>query len=123
MSEVSEFLPFASDFKSILGISMGLTTLSMLGFMPRLGVSRALRLGLRRIISNRFQSASPQSVRTDEIAKLKLNINIIDRGLYIVVIGWLGVGKTHLIDTALQNEFGVVKYGVSPYVCTCLFSQ
>ncbi len=120
MNEISQFLSFASDFKSILGIGIGtgLITLSMLEVTPRIGISRALRLGFRHIISNRFQSASPQSVRTDEIAKLKHQINILASGRYIVVTGGKGVGKTCLIDTAIQNEFGIVNYGVSPYVCT-----
>jgi len=68
MGEIAQFLSSASDFKSILGIGTGLITLSLLEVTPRVGFGRALRLGFRRIISNRFQGASPQSVRTDEIA-------------------------------------------------------
>ena len=118
MSEVSQFLSSASDFKSIFCISTGLITLSILEVTPPVGVSRELRLGFRRIISNLFETASPQSVRTDEIAKFKHQINILASGRYIVVTGGKGVGKTCLIDTAIQNEFGIVNYGVSPYVCT-----
>ena len=118
MGEIAQFLSSASDFKSILGIGTGLITLSLLEVTPRVGFGRALRLGFRRIISNRFQGASPQSVRTDEIAYLKNRIKVLNRGQYIVVTGGKGVGKTCMIDTAIQNEFGVVNYGVSPYVCT-----
>ena len=118
MEKIAEYLSMASDFKSILGIGAGLMTLSLLEVTPRVGFGRALRLGFRRIISDRFQGASPQSVRTDEIAYLKDRIKILDSGQYIVVTGGKGVGKTCMIDTTIQNEFGAVKYGVSPYVYT-----
>ena len=114
--EIAEFLSSVSDIKSILGICTGLITLSVLEVTPRVGFGRALRLGFRRIISNRFQGASPQSVRTAEIAYLKNRIKVLNRGQYIVVTGGIGVGKTCMIDTTIQNEFGVVNYGVSPYV-------
>ena len=117
MGDIAEFLSSVSDFKSILGIGTGLITLSLLEVTPRVGFGRAVRLGFRRIISTRFQGASPQSVRTDEIAYLKDRIEILNRGQYIVVTGGKGVGKTCMIDTAIQNDFGVVYYGVSPYVC------
>ena len=92
--EIAEFLSSVSDIKSILGICTGLITLSVLEVTPRVGFGRALRLGFRRIISNRFQGASPQSVRTVEIAYLKNRIKVLNRGQYIVVTGGIGVGKT-----------------------------
>ena len=114
--EIAEFLSSVSDIKSFLGICTGLITLSVLEVTPRVGFGRALRLGFRRVISNRFQGASPQSVRTVEIAYLKNRIKVLNRGQYIVVTGGIGVGKTCMIDTTIQNEFDVVNYGVSPYV-------
>ena len=35
------------------------------------------------------------------------------RGRYIVVTGEKGIGKTHVIDTALRGYFGVMKFSVS----------
>ena len=123
MEDIAQFLSSASDFKSILGIGTGLITLSLLEVTPRVGFSRALRLGFRHIIRNKFQGASPQSVRTDEVAYLKDQIKTLDSGQYIVVTGGKGIGKTCMINTTLLNEFGVVNYGVSPYVCTLLLAQ
>ena len=101
-----------SDSEAILGLGAGglaLVTGSVVGFIPRVGLGRALSLGFKSY----FMTTYPLSVRKSEIKQLNDSILGMKRGSYIVVIGGKGNGKTCLIDTTLNRHLGVVSISVS----------
>jgi hypothetical protein len=72
-------------------------------------VVRALSLGFKSY----FKITYPLSVRKSEIEQLNESILRMKKGMYIVVTGEKGNGKTCLIDTTLNRHFGVVTISVS----------
>ena len=112
LGSVNDIVSLIADSKAILGVGAGglaLVTGSVAGFIPRVGLVRALSLGFKSY----FKTTNPLSVRKPEIKQLNDSILNIKRGIYIVVTGGKGNGKTCLIDTALNRHFGVVKISVS----------
>ncbi len=81
------------------------------GVVPRVGPLRALVLGLSSRI---FLRANPVSQRTQEIASLRSSLASKNKDLYSIVMGPKGVGKTCVVDTAIEATFGVVSVGVAP---------
>jgi putative ribosome biogenesis GTPase RsgA len=77
-------------------------------FTP-IGIVRALTLGWKSY----FRTIKPLSVRKSDVQGLSSSLQHMFRGSYIVVIGESGYGKTCLIDTALNRQYGVVKISVS----------
>ena len=88
---------------------LALVTGSVAGFIPRVGLVRALSLGFKSY----FKTTYPLSVRKSEIKQLNESILRMKKGSYITVTGGKGNGKTCLIDTALNRHLGVVKISVS----------
>lgn len=79
------------------------------GLVPRLGPLRAVVLGL----STRFARSARQSLRADELRDLRSMLATAERDQYVVVAGPEGVGKTCLVDTALERTAGVVSVRVA----------
>lgn len=104
---VNDIVSFVADSKAIL--AGGLVIGSAAGFIPRVGLGRALTLGFKSY----FKTTYPLSVRKSEIKQLSDSILEMDKGRYITVIGGKGMGKTCLIDTTLNRHLGVVKIDVS----------
>lgn len=88
---------------------MGVLGLLLLGATPRVGLVRALTLGWR----STFTRTTPQSVRTAEIVVLQEDLQSLEKGQYVTVIGGKGNGKSRLIDTTLNHTFGVIKTSVT----------
>ena len=101
-----------ANIATILSFCAGAAVISApLGLIPRAGPGRALVLALRPLLA---ALPSPQSVRTSDVAALrrKLAANSVQR--YVVVQGPKGVGKSCVIDTALQRTCGVLFVEVPP---------
>ena len=82
-----------------------------LGLVPRAGPGRALALALR----SRFSRApSPQSARAADVQALRETLASTSPGRYVVVQGPKGVGKSCVVETALQRTCGVVVVKVAP---------
>ena len=112
LGSVKDIVSFVADSKAILGVGAGglaVVTGSVAGFIPRVGVVRALSLGFKSY----FKTAYPLSVRKSEIKQLNESILRMKKGTYITVIGGKGNGKSCLIDTTLNRHLGVVKISVS----------
>ncbi len=112
LGSLKDIASFVADSKDILGIGAGglaLATVSVAGFIPRVGLVRALSLGFKSY----FKTTYPLSVRASEIKLLNDSILRMKKGSYITVTGGKGNGKTCLIDTTLNRHFGVVKISVS----------
>ena len=112
--DIDAVLSRLSNFKTIItGLGLGVvggTLAAATGVTPKIGVLRAFTVGLRSY----FQSSySPISVRKDEIKFLRVCLQSLEGGSYIVVTGEKGIGKTNAIDTALRGYFGVMKLSVS----------
>lgn len=105
----SDLLSIAVDAKALLAGSGAVLGLSLLGATPRVGLVRALTLGLRSAI----KTTNPLSVRTPEIVALRETLQSLQKGQYVTVIGGKGNGKSCLIDSCLNRTFGVVKTSVS----------
>jgi hypothetical protein len=75
------------------------------GVVPRVGPLRAFMLGLSSRI---FLRANPVSQRTNEVASLRSYLASQRKGLYSIVAGPKGIGKTCVVDTATEAKFGVV---------------
>ena len=108
LGSVNDFVSLVADSKAILGIgAAGLA--SVAGFIPRVGLVRALSLGFKSY----FKTTYPLSVRKSDLKQFSDSILLMEKGKYITVTGGKGVGKTCLIDTALNRHLGVVKISVS----------
>jgi hypothetical protein len=75
-----------------------------LGLAPRLGPLRAIVFAL----GTRFERAPKVTQRTTELRTLRSMLSTVQRDQYVVVSGPKGVGKSCMVDTALQYTFGVV---------------
>ena len=107
---VKDIVSLVADSKAILGVGAGGLLLgSVAGVIPRVGLGRALWLGVKSYLKTTY----PVSVRQVEIKQLSDSILWMGKGDYIVVTGGKGIGKTCLIDTTLNRHFGVVKISVS----------
>ena len=112
LGSVKDIVSLVADSKAILGVGAGglaLVTGSVAGFIPRVGLVRALSLGFKSY----FKTTYPLSVRASEIKQLNDSILRMRKGSYITVTGGKGNGKTCLIDTTLNGHLGVVKISVS----------
>jgi hypothetical protein len=78
------------------------------GLVPRVGPMRAIVLAL----STRFRRAPEVSQRANELRDLRSMLSTVQKNQYVVVCGPKGVGKTCLVDTALQHTAGVVSVRV-----------
>ena len=109
---MNDIVSFIADSKAILGIGTGglaLISGSIAGFIPRVGLVRALSLGFKSY----FTTTYPLSVRKSDINQLSDSLLWMEKGDYITVTGGKGIGKTCLIDTTLNRHLGVVKISVS----------
>eukprot|EP00981_Chlorochromonas_danica_P002013 scaffold413_cov176-Ochromonas_danica.AAC.9 len=73
LGSVKDDVSFVADSKAILGVGAGglaLVTGSVAGFIPRVGLVRALSLGLKSY----FKTICPMSVRESEIKQLSDSI-------------------------------------------------
>ena len=110
LGSVKDIASFIADSKAILGVgASGLALVSVAGVIPRVGLGRALSLGLKSY----FKTTYPLSVRKSEIKQLNDSILLLKKGSYITVTGGKGNGKTCLINTTLNHHLGVVKISVS----------
>ena len=109
LESVKDIVSLVADSKAILGVGAGGLALISAGFIPRVGLVRALSLGFRSYLKTTY----PLSVRASEIKQLNDSILLMKKGSYITVTGGKGNGKTCLIDTALNRNLGVVKISVS----------
>ena len=105
---IVDFFGALVDLKTIIGLGGGLTALSNLGALPKVGAGRALTLYMK----SRFTPASPFSVRAKEISFLRSRLASLRRGHYLVVTGGKGLGKSCLIDSVLSQYGGVIKISV-----------
>jgi hypothetical protein len=113
LGSVNDIVSLAADSKAILGVGAGglpaLISGSVAGFIPRVGLVRALSLGFKSY----FKTTYPLSVRASEIKQLNDSILRMKKRSYITVTGGKGNGKTCLIDTTLNRHLDVVKISVS----------
>ena len=112
LGSVKDVVSFVVDSKAILGVGAGGLALfsgSVAGFIPRVGLVRALSLGFKSY----FKATYPLSIRKSDIKQLSKVIRLMVKGKYVIVTGGKGVGKTCLIDTTLNHHLGVVKIEVS----------
>ncbi len=100
-----------ADSKAIFGAS-GLALISATGAVPRLGFGRAITFGWRSY----FRTTHPLSARKAEIKLLSESLRNIKQGSYITIVGGKGNGKSWLVDTTLNRQFGVVKISVSIFL-------
>jgi len=106
LGSVEDIVSLVADSKAILGLGAGGLALgSVAGLIPRVGLGRALWIGVK----SHFKTNYPLSVRQVEIKQLSDSILWMEKGDYITVTGGKGIGKTCLIDTTLNRHFGVVK--------------
>ena len=110
MESIEPILSILANAKAIVGIGGMVGVGQILGFIPRVGLVRAIKL---KYHSKLFGVSRPKSVRTSEMNELSNTINTLDKGQYITVIGGKGNGKSCQIDTALEHAPGVVKTSVS----------
>jgi len=82
-----------------------------LGLVPRAGPGRALALALR---SRLARAPSPQSARAADVLALRETLANTSQGRYVVVQGPKGIGKSCVVETALQRTCGVVVVEVAP---------
>ena len=115
---IMDFIGTAANVKTVIGLGgTGFTVLSNLGALPKVGCGRAIILHFR----SKFRSASPYSVREEEIKFLRSKLESFGRDRYVVVTGGKGLGKTCLIDSVLNLYGGVVT--ISVRVSTCVFNN
>jgi hypothetical protein len=82
-----------------------------LGLVPRAGPGRALALAMR---SRLARAPSTQSARAADVMALRETLASTSQGRYVVVQGPKGVGKSCVVETALQRTCGVVVVKVAP---------
>ena len=113
LGSVKDIFSLVADSEVILGVGAGclalVTTGSVAGFIPPVGLVRALSLGFKSYLKTTY----PLSVRATEIKQLNDSLLRMKKGRYITVTGEKGNGKTCLIDTSLNGHLGVVKISVS----------
>jgi hypothetical protein len=102
-----DVVSWAFDANIILGV--GTLALVSAAGLPLVGPGRALTLGWRSY----FKSTHPMSVRSSDVNELKYFLVRMKRGSFITYTGGKGLGKSCLIDTALNRLVGVVKISVS----------
>ena len=101
LGSVKDIVSLVADSKAILGVGAGglaLVTGSVVGFIPPVGLVRALSLGFKSYLR------LPILCRASEIKHLNDSILRIKKGSYITVTGGKGNGKTSLIDTTLNHH-------------------
>ena len=100
----------ATGIATFAAVSAGPAAIG-LGLVPRAGPGRALALALR---SRLVRAPSPQSARAADLLALRDTLASTSPGRYVVVQGPKGVGKTCVVETALQRTCGVVVIEVAP---------
>ena len=91
---MTDWLDIVKDISSIVILGVGAGGLVLVS----VGLTRALSIGFRRY----FKITYPLSIRKSEIKQLSDLILRMEKGDYIAVTGGKGIGKTCLIDTALN---------------------
>lgn len=111
LGSVKDIVSFAAaDSKVILGVGASIVALgSVAGYLPRVGLGRALSLGFKSY----FKTTCPLSVRKSDVKKLSESLLSMGKDEYIAVTGGKGIGKTCLINTTLNRHLGVVRISVS----------
>lgn len=115
LGSVKDIVSLVADSKAILSVGVGglaLISGSVAGVIPRVGPVRALSLGFKSY----FKTTYPLSVRKSDINQLSDSLLWMEKGEYITVTGGKGIGKSCLIDTTLNRQFGVVKISVSCFL-------
>ena len=100
---MAHFLEHAANVATVIA------TLAAVSTGPAVG--RALALALR---SRLARAPSPQSARAADVLALRDTLASTSPGRYVVVQGPKGVGKTCVVETALQRTCGVVVVEVAP---------
>lgn len=104
MEQLTQLGSLAASAAAILGPAVLLCG-------PRVGPARALILGLR---SRLFGWTGAVSQRTEDVAFLRERLPLANKDMYFVVSGPKGVGKSCIVNTAMQRTFGAVKLAVAP---------
>ena len=107
LEQVANVAPVIATFAAV---SAGPAAIG-LGLVPRAGPGRALVLALRSRLAPRPRTLS---ARVADVAALKARMSSISPGRYVVVQGPKGVGKTCVVETALERTCGVVVVKVAP---------
>ena len=110
---MSHFLEQATNVATVIATFAAVSTVPAigLGLVLHAGPGRALALALR---SRLARARSPQSARASDVLALRETLASISPGRYVVVQGPRGVGKTCVVETALQRTCGVVVVEVAP---------
>ena len=108
--DIDKFLATTLTVKSLLGIGAGGIVIAGIGATSKVGLIRALHVGFK---SKFLSPLSVRSVRILDIVNLKQILSSLSAGEYISVLGDKGFGKTLLINTALENQCGVLNVSVS----------
>ena len=104
---------FSQMVPVILPFLTATTVFTSLPFAPKIGFGRACMLGIRSI----FFKPLTQSQRKSDIEiilRKYVNNKSLQPDQYLVVQGQKGIGKTCVIETALQRTFGVSFMGSVP---------
>ncbi len=122
-SLVSAIPPWAYEHRGNLLLA---ACLSAAGAFPRVGLGRALTLGLRSYLkpkltslpsslpfSSRYFPSTPVSVRPNEVQSIRGHLFRMERQSFITVTGARGVGTSFLVDSAVRGKFGVITINVS----------
>ena len=113
MLDFASVAPLVAATATAVGtvMAMAAPVVMGLGLVPRAGPGRAFTLALRSRFAPR---PSPVSARVDEVAALHKMLAPTEPARYAVVLGPKGVGKTCVVQAALQRTCGVVVVQVSP---------
>lgn len=109
--EISLDKEFESLKQTLTTVGMIGVLASMVGFLPRIGLSRAAWIALR----SRFAfKPVPESIRAEEVKFLRERLSAKDFGhCCVVVTGKEGIGKACLIETATSKIPGVINISVA----------